>query len=121
MNYDQKETGLRIRTLREEYAYTREQLSEHANLSVQFIADIESGRKSMKAASLCKLANAFHVSTDYLLFGRPYSPASQMEILLEPLTEDQRTCIEGMVAYYVRCMTKNNAANDFEDDMEENP
>lgn len=112
MNYDQKETGMRIRALREEYAYTREQLSEQANLSVQFIADIESGRKSMKAASICKIANAFQVSTDYLLFGRSSSPASRLEILMETLTEDQRSCIEGIVAYYARCMAKYNTQND---------
>ena len=61
--------GCRVRRLRSEQKLSREGLSEKCELSTQFLADIESGRKSMTTTSLWKVARALSVSYDYLLFG----------------------------------------------------
>lgn len=63
------EIGARVRTLRGEQKLSREGLSEKCDLSTQFLADIEAGRKSMTTTSLFKVARALSVSSDYLLFG----------------------------------------------------
>lgn len=63
------EMGSRIKTLRKEKALTRERLAEKAEISTQFLADIETGNKGMSAATLYKLSKALCVSSDYLLFG----------------------------------------------------
>lgn len=42
-----KEIGMRIRRHREFLDFTREELAEKADISTQFLADIETGRKSM--------------------------------------------------------------------------
>ena len=46
MNYPYEETGNRIFMLRKERGLTRERLAEMADISVQFLADIEKGRKT---------------------------------------------------------------------------
>ena len=64
-----REIGLRLRGMREQRALTRERLAEYADISVQFLADIETGRKGMTVQTLRKLALALHCSADDLVFG----------------------------------------------------
>ena len=61
--------GRRLRCRREELALTRKKLAECAEISVQFLADIETGRKGMTVQTLRKLALALHCSADDLVFG----------------------------------------------------
>lgn len=63
------EVSARITELRKKRGYTREKLSELADISVQFLADIEKGRKSMTIATLKRIAAALLVSTDYIVNG----------------------------------------------------
>ena len=69
MNELNTEVGMRITELRKKRGYTREKLSELADISVQFLADIEKGRKSMTVATLRRIAAALFVSTDYIVNG----------------------------------------------------
>lgn len=61
--------GRRLRAIREQRSLTRERLAEYADISVQFLADIETGRKGMTAQTLRKLALALHCSADAIVFG----------------------------------------------------
>lgn len=63
------EIGGRLRKLREHRELTRERLAEYADISVQFLADIEMGRKGMTVQTLRKLATALHCSSDTIVFG----------------------------------------------------
>lgn len=76
--------GCRVRRLRSERKLSREGLSEKCELSTQFLADIEAGRKSMTTTSLWKVARALSVSSDYLLFGS-YEEKNQT-ILMEKVS-----------------------------------
>ena len=69
MNELNIEVGARITEMRKQRGYTREKLSELADVSVQFLADIEKGRKSMTIATLKKIAAALLVTTDYIVNG----------------------------------------------------
>lgn len=69
MNELNTEVGARITELRKQRGYTRERLSELADVSVQFLADIEKGRKSMTIATLKRVAAALFVPTDYIVNG----------------------------------------------------
>ena len=69
MNKLNTEVGARITELRKQRGYTREKLSEIADVSVQFLADIEKGRKSMTVATLKRIAAALLVPTDYIVNG----------------------------------------------------
>ncbi len=69
MDMQNIEVGRRITEIRKKRGYTREKLSELADISVQFLADIEKGRKSMTINTLRKLSSALFVSTDYIVNG----------------------------------------------------
>lgn len=64
------EIGSRIRERREALGLTREQLSEAADISTPFLADVELGRKGVSPLTIQKLCNALHVSADYLIRSR---------------------------------------------------
>ncbi len=63
------EIGKRINIARERSHYTQEVLAEKIDLSTQYLSDIERGATGMSIATLIKLCEALHVSSDYLLFG----------------------------------------------------
>lgn len=69
MDIQNIEVGRRITEIRQKRGYTRERLSELADISVQFLADIEKGRKSMTINTLRKLSSALFISTDYIVNG----------------------------------------------------
>lgn len=62
--------GKRLRRQRERLNMTREEFAEKANISPQFLAEIENGKKGMSVKTLYKICNTFSISADYLLFGR---------------------------------------------------
>ena len=47
-----KEAGKRIRTIRKERGYSRNQLAEKAGISSKFLYEIEQGRKKFSAETL---------------------------------------------------------------------
>ena len=84
--------GRRLRCRREELALTREKPAECAEISVQFLADIETGRKGMTVQTLRKLALALHCSADDLVFGAEPEAAAKFPALaarLDSLTPAQ--------------------------------
>ncbi len=91
MDNHNADVGNRILTLRRDRGYSREKLSELADISAQFLADIEKGNKSMTVATLRKLSSALNVSTDYIVYGiekksRIYEVAS----IVDGLPEDEQ-------------------------------
>lgn len=70
VNY--KIIGKRIKELRKEKGYTQEVLAEITELSVDHISHIETGNTKMSLNVLVKIANAFRVPTDKLLYDSLY-------------------------------------------------
>lgn len=96
------EIGKRIRTMREHKGYTRETLAEYADISVQFLADIETGRKSMTTHTLYKMSEALHVTTDYIIYGRTTTEhASQIVATLETLSTQEKELAEKLLQIFV--------------------
>ena len=81
MNYQYTETGNRILQLRKLKNLTREKLAEKADISVQFLADIERGRKNMTVTTLRKLASALCVTSDFIINGVQTIDVSQQELI----------------------------------------
>ena len=81
MNYPYAETGNRILQLRKSKKMTREQLAEKASISVQFLADIEKGRKNMTVTTLRNLASALSVTSDFIINGDKTADISELEII----------------------------------------
>ena len=112
-----QEIGFRIREIREFSNYTRENLAEKANISVQFLADIETGRKSMTVKTLKSLSESLSVSSDYILFGKTTGNSSNpndssIYLLLETLSEEQRRDAEEILKIYVRAISRFTATDE---------
>ncbi|MBS5934165.1 DNA-binding transcriptional regulator, XRE-family HTH domain [Anaerosporobacter mobilis DSM 15930] len=69
MNNFYDNVGARIRDLRETNRYTREQLSELAEISPKFLYEIETGKKGFSADTLYRIAKSLAVSSEYILSG----------------------------------------------------
>ena len=68
-NLDLKEMGRRIRSKREYFGLSRENLAEALDVSPQFVADIEYGNKGVSIKRLYMLCQILKVSADYILAG----------------------------------------------------
>ena len=100
--------GGRIRKVREHQRYTREQIAEKADISAQFLADIENGYKSMTAATIISLVNALHISADYILFGaHPNNGAETMDelqSLLSAIPTDKQSYAAELVRVLMKAL-----------------
>ncbi len=70
MYYDLTECGKRIAQLRAESRLTQLQAAEKLNISVQHYRSVEAGRRGSSIELLVEMANTFHTSLDYIIFGR---------------------------------------------------
>ena len=98
-----REIGKRVRKVREYQKLSRERLAEKADISTQFLSDIELGRKSMTTTTLCSISTALMVSADYLLFGteaeEKNTPLSEM---LRSLSKEERRIAEDMLSLLIQ-------------------
>lgn len=101
--------GSRIRQRREELGCTREQIAERANISVQFLFDIEKGKKSMTAMTIVNLAKALSVSIDFLLLGtaKEERRGTEWEKLFSLLMPEQQKLAEEILQLFVRGLSLN--------------
>ena len=104
-NIANKELGARLRALRTYQKKTREQLAEEAEISVQFLAELEFGRKSMTTNVLRRICSALNVSADYLLFGRSELIEQDMILsMLSTLTPEECSYAEELLKTFIRAV-----------------
>lgn len=97
--------GNRIRQLRGEYGYTQEQLAEYAEISVDFVGLIETGRNSMSIKNLAKIASVLNVTTDYLIFGTtPYKENARINTMLSTVPDKKRKQVEKLIAVFLNAL-----------------
>lgn len=105
------EPGARILEMRKKRGYTREKLAEYADISVQFLADIERGQKSMTIKTLRNIAAALNITTDYIVNGsEPFSENAELNLMLASLSPYKRQQAEKLLAVFIE--TLNNPEND---------
>lgn len=81
MNSDAtKELGQRIRNIRTKKGYTQNQFSEVADISINFLSDIENNKKKPSIETLVKICDRFDISADYILFGIDHDSHSVLEV-----------------------------------------
>lgn len=97
------EIGQRIRNSREALGYSRETLSEKAELSNSFLSSIELGTGSCTAEYLKRLCRALGVSADYILFGRQeQSDLTAINAMLSGLDAKYIPHLEELLAAYIK-------------------
>ena len=104
------EVGKRIRKIREYQHFTREQLSERADISIQFLSDIENGYKSMTVLTIVNIAKALNVSIDYMLVGKSISEedAEQDKIIFNMLSnvpKEKKQLIEELLQLFIKSIS----------------
>lgn len=79
--------GYRIREHREFLGMNREKFAEKVELSPQFVADVENGKKGLSIESLYKICDNCEISADYLVFGnkRKYEGTSPLDNMLKEI------------------------------------
>ena len=98
-----REIGKRVREIREYQKLSRERLAEKADISTQFLSDIELGRKSMTTTTLCSISTALMVSADYLLFGtEAREKSAPLAEMLRSLSKEERRIAEDMLSLLIQ-------------------
>jgi len=67
-----RSVGRRVHDFRTEHGYTQFQFAELIDISVNFLSEIENGKKGMSQDTIGKLCRTFDLSADYILFGTPH-------------------------------------------------
>ena len=65
------EVGQRIRQLRQLRDYTQAEFAEAVDISINFLSEIENGKKGLSEERLARICHQLHTSCDYILFGKP--------------------------------------------------
>lgn len=68
-SYLKIEIGNRLHDFRIQNHYTQAQFAELIDISVNFLSEVENGKKGMSQDTICRICRHFHLSADYLLFG----------------------------------------------------
>ena len=103
MNNDNIIIGQRIRQIRTFQKLSREKLAEKANISTQFLADIETGKKGMTVTTLKKLCDALCVSADSIIFDTDGNSAdSNLNAMLSSVPEDKKDELAEIIQMIIR-------------------
>lgn len=95
MYYNVKESGRRIKAIRERKGQTQEEVSVELGISLDGYRKIERGRNGARIDTLVYLADYFNTSLDYLVGG--IEPKSEIDIMLESRSEGEKQYILAMV------------------------
>lgn len=85
---DKSKIGQRIRQLRLLHDYTQAEFAELIDISINFLSEIENGKKGLSQDTLAKICRQLNTSADYILFGEKQSQTSISD-LATALTIDQ--------------------------------
>jgi len=102
-----KDVGKRILECRKRLGLTQEQAAELAGVSHQFFSVSEIGKKNMRAENIVKVANAFGVSTDYLLTGkRSNSELNDFASKISVLDEQEMDLLAQVIELFIMACKK---------------
>ena len=65
----QEQLGMRVKYLRQKLRWSQEDLALNANVSKNYISDLENGRRNPSLEILERIADAFHISLAELFKG----------------------------------------------------
>lgn len=106
------EIGARIKEKRKMLKYTRETLAELVDISPQFLANIECGKKGMSFSTLKKLCQCLGVSCDYIILGKKQdSRRDRLIELIESIDEKYIPLIENLLGNTLQIITVAQKSN----------
>lgn len=72
--------GKRIHQIRLQNEYTQAEFAEEIDISVNFLSEIENGKKGLSHDTLIKICLKMNVSADYILFGKKTREYTLLEL-----------------------------------------
>ena len=90
---DKSEIGQRIRQLRMLNDYTQAKFAELIDISINFLSEIENGKKGLSQDTLAKICKKLNTSADYILFGIKTKQNSLIDTANSLSTEEIETLI----------------------------
>lgn len=102
MNSENALFGLRIRAIRERQKLSREKLAELANISTQFLADIETGKKGMTVVTLKKICSALHISSDLIIFDNDDTDTSYINSMLTTVPPEKAEDLQQILSMIIK-------------------
>lgn len=90
---DKSEIGQRIRQLRTINDFTQAEFAELADISVNFLSEIENGKKGLSQDTLAKICRQLNISADYILFGTRQKSVSLVDLANSLTIEELETTI----------------------------
>ncbi|MCM1166517.1 MAG: helix-turn-helix transcriptional regulator [Lachnospiraceae bacterium] len=110
MDIFNKEVGGRIKEIRKERGITQEQLAEYADVSVDFIGLVETGKSTLKVSTLAKIATALNISSDYLIYGdAPYVENPKINAMLAKVPDSKKKQAEKLVALFLSAISTDDS------------
>lgn len=77
---NKSEIGKRIHQIRLQNEYTQAEFAEEIDISVNFLSEIENGKKGLSHDTLIKICLKMNVSADYILFGKKTREYTLLEL-----------------------------------------
>ena len=99
---DKEAFGRRIRAARKAKGWTREQVAEKVELSVNTMADIERGKSGTRLENFVRLCRLLDLSADYVLFGEASDGAARVADLLRDRDPETVRVVERTVEALLR-------------------
>lgn len=99
------EMGERIKKQRILLGYSREKLAELVDITPRFCYDIELGLKKISLNTLCRLSDALHISTNYILFGQKETGTDPAILsLIEHCPPEKLSHLEEIISHYIQAV-----------------
>jgi len=96
-----------IKLYRGRYKWTQAELAEKINISINFLSDIETGKKWASPTTLVKLADVFNISVYELLMPSDILP-DNLNNFMEKYTEDIFSAVTKIHDTYLLKINKRN-------------
>lgn len=97
-NTNKKEIGKRIHQIRIQNEYTQAEFAEAIDISVNFLSEIENGKKGLSQDTLAKICTQMNVAADYILFGKKTRQLSLLETANSLSASELETTIDYLKA-----------------------
>lgn len=109
--------GENVRTYRRKYGLTQEKLADLSGLSINFISRLErTDSQNVSLKTLCKIADAFHISLSQLVGGinepKRLTSVDRLTLELYHLPEEQATQLTQAFEIIIRQITTRQDSKD---------
>ena len=83
---------------------TQAQFSERIDISVNFLSEIENGKKGVSSETLYNICNEFNISADYILLGKTPDKTNYSQLI--ELVNSMQTNELDTLTEYINALTK---------------